>query len=186
MSSRIKVIYVDEEISAHALFLGSSDVEPQHVAEAITFFNQVRLLVALREKITYIAIDCYKSKISGRLELSIGHGETQNVKHMHQLDRNKEMFGLSMMYLIGMWRAMNGPDIGIKPNHERNRVLAFKQRQDNFDAVLTVDADLDNRLVACNYTNSQFRACYQRKESTTPDFTTAPKLVIQTDTAIKA
>lgn len=186
MSDRIRVIYVNEEVSAHALFLGSSEVEPQHVAEAIIFFNQVRLLFALREKITYIAVDCYKSKINGRLELSIGHGETTNVKHMHQLDRNKEMFGLSMMYLIGMHRAMLSPNIAIKPNHLRDRVLSFKNRVDNFDAVLTKEANLDNKLVKCDYTNAQFRASYQRIGIKTPDFSTAPKLVIQTDTAIKA
>lgn len=186
MSVRIQVIYVDEIISAHALFLGSSNVEPQHVVEAIKFFDKVRLLMALRDKNTYIAIDCYQSILNGRLEISIGHGETRNIRHMHQLDRNKDMFGLSMMYLIGMHRAMTSPFIAIRPNHERDRVLSFKNRQDNFDAVLTDEAYLDNKLVICNYTNSQFRASYQRQGEQGPDFSTAPKLVIETDTAIKA
>lgn len=183
MTSKIKCILVPELAASHALFLGSSSVEAKEIPKIIEYFHGTRLLVECKEKITYVAIDCYKD-VAKKLHLSIGHGETKNVMHMRQINRNSEIFGLCMMYMVGVYRAVeeHGTVIFVVDKIS-DRVKSYKN-QDNFKANLLDIDQLDNSFILCEYTNSQFRAAYVKVRKDV-SFPAAPKLAVHTDTAIK-
>lgn len=197
-NKRMTIINLDELMSGYCLYRGSIAVEPEDISKAIAFFNKTRLVFTLQEYIQYCVIDCYQSPWNKQLSISIGHGESKNVKHMRQLIRESKVSAFCMLYLLGLYKSIVDQSMLLIPV---NRPSASTPKFMLKDAYARVElAEGVERIASpCKVTLSEFRQAYsKRMQADLPQDATPVKLnteqllainpqeLFKTETAIKA